>query len=74
MTYTGKALTCPDGGKSFPFTAEEQEYFATKGFTNEPKQCFSCRSIRRAEKFGNYHGSFNHGRPRQMCPENCSQC
>ena len=47
MTYTEKSLTCSDCGKSFPFTAEEQEFFASKGFTNEPKRCPACRSTRR---------------------------
>jgi len=37
MTYTEKSLQCSARGKSFPFTIEEQEFFATKGFTNEPK-------------------------------------
>ena len=59
MTYTEKSLQCSDCGKPFPFTTEEQEFFATKGFTNEPKRCFPCRSARRAEKFGNDSGSSN---------------
>ena len=54
MTYTEKSLQCSDCGKSFPFTAEEQEFFASKGFTNEPKRCPSCRSTRRAERFGQW--------------------
>jgi CxxC-x17-CxxC domain-containing protein len=44
MSFTEKSLQCSDCGKTFPFTAEEQEFFATKGFTNEPKRCPSCRS------------------------------
>jgi len=75
MTYTEKSLQCSDCGKSFPFTAEEQEFFATKGFTNEPKRCPSCRSTRRAERFGNSSSSYNSNRgPRQMYPVTCGQC
>ena len=74
MTYSEKSLVCSDCGKSFPFTVEEQEFFATKGFTNEPKRCTPCRSTRRAEKFGNGGGSFNHSGPRQMFPVTCGQC
>lgn len=71
MSYTEKALQCADCGKTFNFTAEEQEFFATKGFTNEPKRCPSCRSTRRSERSGG--GSFNRG-PRQMYPATCAQC
>jgi CxxC-x17-CxxC domain-containing protein len=77
MTYTEKSLQCSDCGKSFPFTVEEQEFFATKGFTNEPKRCPSCRSTRRSERFGNGGGSgggYSNRGPRQMYPATCAQC
>jgi CxxC-x17-CxxC domain-containing protein len=75
MAYTEKSLACADCGKSFPFTAEEQEFFASKGFTNEPKRCPSCRSIKRAERFGNDGGSsYGNRGPRQMYPATCAQC
>jgi CxxC-x17-CxxC domain-containing protein len=74
MTYTEKAIQCSDCGKSFPFTTEEQEFFATKGFTNEPKRCPPCRSTRRAERFGNDSGSMGNSAPRQMYPVTCGQC
>jgi CxxC-x17-CxxC domain-containing protein len=74
MTYTEKSLQCSDCGKPFPFTTGEQEFFATKGFTNEPKRCSPCRSTRRAEKLGNDGGSYNDRGPRQMYPVTCGQC
>jgi CxxC-x17-CxxC domain-containing protein len=74
MTYTEKSLQCSDCGKSFAFSTEEQEFFATKGFTNEPKRCSPCRSVRRAEKLGNDGGSFNNRGPRQMFPATCGHC
>jgi CxxC-x17-CxxC domain-containing protein len=74
MTYTQKSLQCSDCGKSFPFTTEEQEFFATKGFTNEPKRCPSCRSTRRTERSGNSGGSYSNSGPRQMFPVTCAQC
>ncbi len=37
MALTDKSLQCADCGASFTFTAEEQEFFAKKGYTNEPK-------------------------------------
>jgi CxxC-x17-CxxC domain-containing protein len=76
MTYTEKSLQCADCGKSFPFTVEEQEFFATKGFTNEPRRCPTCRSTRRAERFGNEGGSGSYANrgPRQMYPAVCGRC
>jgi CxxC-x17-CxxC domain-containing protein len=75
MTYTEKSLQCSDCGRSFPFTAEEQEFFATKGFTNEPKRCPTCRSARKVERSGSDSGSsYNNRGPRQMFPTTCAQC
>lgn len=37
-----KTLTCQDCGQSFEFTAEEQQFFAEKGF-QDPKRCPNCR-------------------------------
>ena len=40
-------LTCKDCGAEFVFTAGEQEFYAEKGFTNEPQRCPECRSARK---------------------------
>jgi CxxC-x17-CxxC domain-containing protein len=74
MAYTEKTLTCSDCGKSFPFTVEEQTFFASKGFTNEPKRCSACRSIRKSEKMGGDGGSYSSRGPRQMYPATCGRC
>ncbi len=75
MTYTEKSLTCSDCGKTFPFTAEEQEFFSSKGSTNEPKRCPTCRSNRRSERYGNGGSSgYRNSGPRQMYPATCAQC
>src|SRR4051794_35117286 len=34
----------------FTFTAGEQEFFAQKGFDNEPTRCPSCRRARKAAR------------------------
>ena len=41
--YEDKTLVCKDCGKEFVFTAGEQEFYAEKGFTNEPQRCKECR-------------------------------
>ena len=67
MTYTDRTLTCVDCGAQFTFSAEDQEYHASRGFTNEPKRCSGCRAARKAERdggrsFGGGGGGYSGGR------------
>jgi hypothetical protein len=39
MSFQDKSIQCSDCGTTFSFSAGEQEFFASKGFTNEPKRC-----------------------------------
>ncbi|ADJ25636.1 conserved hypothetical protein [Dehalogenimonas lykanthroporepellens BL-DC-9] len=78
MSYQPKVLTCCDCGSGFTFSVEDQEFFAQKGFTNEPKRCPDCRTARKAERgnsggFGGGRGNFGGG-ARQMFPATCSDC
>lgn len=41
--YQDKILVCKDCGNEFTFTAGEQEFYAEKGFQNEPSRCKDCR-------------------------------
>ena len=56
MSYADKTLTCRDCGTDFVFTAGEQEFYAQKGFTNEPTRCPSCRQARKAGGGRSYGG------------------
>ena len=69
MAFEDKTLACVECGADFTFEAGEQEYFAQKGFTNEPRRCPTCRSARRAAS----GGGMDRG-PRQMYPAVCAQC
>ena len=71
MPYTDKTLTCQDCGQSFTFSAEDQEFFATKGYT-EPKRCPSCRQARKAERGGGNGGGYR--QQREMHPAVCAEC
>jgi CxxC-x17-CxxC domain-containing protein len=51
VAFTDKTLTCADCGQEFLFSADEQEFYASKGF-GEPKRCRSCRAARRNEREG----------------------
>jgi len=48
--YKDKTIKCLDCGTEFVFSARDQEFYAEKGFTNEPKRCKECRAKRKAEK------------------------
>ena len=52
MEFVDKELQCADCGSTFTFEAGEQEFFASKGYTNEPKRCPDCRRARRQERGG----------------------
>ena len=45
--YEDKTLTCEECGQPFVFTAGEQEFYAEKGFENEPQRCKTCRDARK---------------------------
>ena len=40
--YEDKTLVCKDCGNEFVFTAGEQEFYASRGFENEPQPCKAC--------------------------------
>ena len=62
--FQDKKLTCKDCGAEFIFTAGEQEFYAEKGFVNEPQRCKDCRDMRR-----------NSGKPqREMYTATCAGC
>ena len=72
MSFEEKSLQCSDCGATFAFTVEEQEFFQTKGFTNEPRRCPSCREARRTQRYGN--DSYGYRSQRQMFPATCAEC
>lgn len=65
--FQDKIIVCKDCGQEFTFTAREQEFFAEKGFTNEPQRCKACRDARKG----------NNTRPRNdrpMFDAVCASC
>ena len=47
IMYEDKTLICKECGEEFVFTAGEQEFYAEKGFENEPQRCKPCRDARK---------------------------
>lgn len=45
-----KILKCKECGQQFVFTVGEQEFYAQKGFQNEPARCAACRRARKRER------------------------
>jgi CxxC-x17-CxxC domain-containing protein len=80
MPYQDKTLTCRDCSREFSFTASEQEFYAERGFTNEPGRCPECRAARKAQRDGGGGGYSSGGsagyarREREMFPAVCAQC
>jgi CxxC-x17-CxxC domain-containing protein len=54
VSYADKTLACRDCGQSFTFTVGEQEFFASRGFTNEPTRCEGCRAARKSSRGDGY--------------------
>jgi CxxC-x17-CxxC domain-containing protein len=75
MSFEDKTLTCSDCNNTFTFSAEEQEQFQSRGYTNEPKRCPECRQARKSERYGNSYGNRSYSSaPRQSFPATCSEC
>ena len=74
MSFQDKSIQCSDCGTTFTFTAEEQELFASRGYTNEPKRCQSCRQARKTERYGSENSGYGYRPQRQMFPATCAQC
>jgi CxxC-x17-CxxC domain-containing protein len=87
MSYADKTITCRDCGMAFVFTSGEQEFYAQKGFTNEPTRCPSCRQARKAgggrsggyddrESYGSSYGQssgYSRGE-RELHSATCASC
>jgi len=73
-TYTDKILRCADCCQDFAFSASEQEFFASRDFS-EPRRCPTCRAVRKAAR-GDSGGSrvSSYGGAREMYTATCANC
>ena len=67
--FQDKNLVCRDCSTSFVFTVSEQEFYAEKGFQNDPVRCSDCRRAKKQQNNGGYGRS-----ERQMYDVTCSSC
>ena len=62
--YADKTLVCKECGAEFVFTAGEQEFYAERGFVNEPQRCKACRDARKNKSRA----------PKEMFTTTCASC
>ena len=67
--FEDKVLVCRDCGAEFVFTAGEQQFYAEKGFQNEPQRCKACRDAKKAAR-----GERNDRGEREMYDAVCAAC
>ncbi len=77
MALTDQTLYCRDCNAEFTFTVGEQEFYASRGLTNSPSRCPSCRAARKQSN-GGYNsggrGGYQEREPRQMYTVTCASC
>ena len=71
--FQDRQLTCRDCGTEFIFSVSEQEFFAEKGFTNDPGRCPECRAARKTQNRRGGNSGFSR-QDRQMHPAVCATC
>ena len=62
--FEDKVLVCKECGQEFVFSAGEQEFYAERGFQNEPQRCKPCRDARKNAARG----------PREFFTAVCAMC
>ena len=72
--FEDKGLNCRDCSADFVFTAGEQEFYAEKGFQNEPVRCPTCRTARKQSSGFGGNRNQSQGGERQMHPAVCAEC
>jgi CxxC-x17-CxxC domain-containing protein len=76
-------LTCRDCGQAFVFTSGEQDFYASRGFS-EPSRCAECRAARKQQRDGGAGGGgyssygsssdYSDRGEREMFTATCSSC
>jgi CxxC-x17-CxxC domain-containing protein len=80
MSLTDQILYCRDCNQEFTFTTGEQEFYASRGFTNTPIRCPECRAARKRsnrgqrDSFERGSSGFHERNVRQMYSTTCASC
>jgi len=76
QNFEDKELQCVECGVSFVFNAEDQEFYAQKGYS-APKRCSTCRANRKmnSNRGGGGGGGFRGARaPKPQYKAVCAAC
>jgi CxxC-x17-CxxC domain-containing protein len=77
MSLTDRTLYCRDCQQAFTFTVGEQEFYQSRGLTNEPGRCPECRAARKQSAGGQRYSSgsgFREREARPMYSATCAAC
>ncbi len=81
MSLTDQTLYCRDCNEEFTFTVGEQEFYASRGLTNTPSRCPSCRAANKSRMGdrsraprGGSGGGGGYREERQMYTAICASC
>jgi CxxC-x17-CxxC domain-containing protein len=50
VAFLDRTLSCRDCGRQFVFSSGEQQFYQSRGLTNEPGRCPECRRARKASR------------------------
>ena len=59
--FEPKILICSECGEEFVFTVAAQEYFAERGYTEDPKRCKTCHTRYKKHQRENRHSGDTRG-------------
>ena len=68
QTFQDQQLECVECGQNFEFLADDQEFYASKGYSS-PKRCPECRQARKARS-----GQRGGQRERVQYEVTCAEC
>jgi hypothetical protein len=55
IRYEPRVLICNECHEEFVFTVAAQQYFAERGYTEDPKRCKSCHMRYKKTQRGQHH-------------------
>ena len=80
-SFVDRTLSCSDCSAQFTFTVGEQEFYQSRGFTNEPRRCPACRASRKQARGeggggggGGEGGYRSYDSNREMFSAVCAEC
>ncbi|MBK7141152.1 MAG: zinc-ribbon domain containing protein [bacterium] len=53
--FQNRVLVCSECREEFVFTVQAQQYFAERGYTEDPKRCKTCHQQYKRTQRGQHH-------------------